>query len=64
MFISGLSISGVKSNEAADLFCLDMLEKWLCGFLPVSQRVLFLFHTCRSASSSLSLLKLLSRNKI
>lgn len=56
MFISGLSVSGESSNETANLFCLDMLERWLCGFLPMSQQVIRLLYTrhCRLLSGWLS----------
>uniref|UniRef100_A0A0N5ABR8 DNA_pol_D_N domain-containing protein n=1 Tax=Syphacia muris TaxID=451379 RepID=A0A0N5ABR8_9BILA len=38
MFISGIAVTGESKKEGENLFYLDLLEKWLCGYLPASEK--------------------------
>lgn len=41
MFVSGLSFSGETEKDAERLFSLDLLQKWIGGYLPLCNKVPF-----------------------
>uniref|UniRef100_A0A915PVC4 DNA polymerase alpha/delta/epsilon subunit B domain-containing protein n=1 Tax=Setaria digitata TaxID=48799 RepID=A0A915PVC4_9BILA len=38
VFVSGFSFTGEVEKDAEKLFSLDLLQKWLCGLLPLSEK--------------------------